>query len=132
MNPFDNVEVNDPGFAYRDLVGQDKWLDWTPTRTSWTDVGTAPVVNAKWRDVGAECQIQVKVVPGTTVATTAGTSYISLPKRAAGLAGAGVMYNATTLVAIGNCVVDVTNSRLYVPSQTAIGDTIMIVASYQI
>ena len=123
--------LNRLGFAHRDLIGQDKWTAWTPARTGWTDVGT-PTVTGQFRTVGKQCFIQVKVVPGTTVATVAGTAYIALPITAAGLAGDASMMNSTTLVAIGLCVVDVTNSRLYVPTQAATGNTLTLAGWYQI
>jgi hypothetical protein len=120
------------GFSYRDLFGQDKWLDtWTPTRTSWTDVGT-PTVTARFRVVGRQCFVQIRVVPATTVATVAGTSYVSLPIAAAGLTGAFATTNRTTNVAIGLCSVDVTNSRVYVPAQLATGNTLEIAGWYEV
>lgn len=129
--PLDLISVNPDSFAYRDLAGQDKWTAWTPTRTGWTDVGT-PTVVASYRVVGAQCFIQMRVTPATTVATTAGTSYITLPIRAKGLCGSGTMTNLTTNVAIGLCVVDVTNNRLYVPSNAASGDVLAVACDYQI
>lgn len=106
------------------------WRSWTPTRTGWTDIGT-PTVTARYAVVGWIVFFQVKVVPGTTVATTAGTSYISLPATAGGISGDGSMTDLTTLIAIGNCVFDVANSRCYVPSQVATGDTIEIAGWYE-
>ena len=119
-------------FAYRDLLGQDRWQDtWTPTRTSWTDVGT-PTVTARFRVVGRQCFVQARVVPGTTVATTAGTSYVDLPIAAAGIGGCFAMTNRTTNVAVGLCSVDVTNSRVYVPAQVATGNTLEIAGWYEV
>jgi hypothetical protein len=76
----------------------------------------------------------VKVVPGTTVATVAGTSYVSLPTsiNASALGGDGSMVNDTTFVSVGNCVFDVSNSRCYVPSQTATGNTLSISGWYEV
>lgn len=125
------LSLKKENFAYKDLIGQDQWVEWTPVRTSWTDVGT-PTVTARYRVVGRQCFFQIKVVPGTTVATTAGTSYINLPQTATGLAGSGEMQNATTFVAIGTCVIDKTNSRLYVPSQAATGNTILLSGWFEI
>ena len=119
-------------FAYRDLIGQDRWeTTWVPVRTGWTDVGT-PVVTARFTVRGKQCFIQVQVVPATTVATVAGTSYIGLPIPASGLAGDGSMSDVTTLVAIGACAFDVTNSRIYVPAQVATGDTLQIAGWYEV
>lgn len=131
MNAFDDINIEPRSFAYSDLIGQDKWTVWTPTRTGWTDVGT-PTVSGRFRVVGRQCFLQVKVVPATSVATTAGTSYIALPIAAQGLAGDGSMMNITTLIAVGVCAVDVANSRLYVPTQVATGNTLTIAAWLEI
>jgi hypothetical protein len=130
MNPFDDKDLNEPGFAYRDLLGLDRWYSWKPVRTSWTDVGT-PTVTGYFHIVGKQVFFQIKVVPSTSVATTAGTSYVSLPIQAKGF-GEGSMQNRTTNIVIGSCVIDETNSRVYVPSLAASGNTVNIAGWYQI
>ena len=122
--------VNRQGFAWKDLLGQDKWETWTPIRTSWTDVGT-PTVTARLRFVGRQCYLQVKIIPSTSIATTAGVSYLSLPSPAKG-DGLGAMSNITTNIAVGLCVIDSANSRLYVPSQLASGNTFTICGWYEV
>lgn len=131
FNAFDEIQIALQSFAYRDLSGQDRWTEWTPVRTGWTDVGT-PTVTGRFRVVGRQCFIQVKIVPGTTVATVAGTAYIALPIAAQGLAGDASMMNITTLVAVGVCAVDVANSRLYVPTQAATGNTLTVAGWHEI
>jgi hypothetical protein len=124
--------VNDPRiptidpacFSFRDLIGQDMWTAWSPSRTGWTDVGT-PVVTGRFRVVGRQCFFQVKVTPGTTCATTAGTSYVALPLTAKGLAGDGSM-SLDPNVYVGGCTIDITNSRCYVPTQAAVANTFII------
>ena len=125
MNAFDDIPIDLNSFSYGDISGQDMWEDWTPTRTGWTDVGT-PTVTARYRIVGKQVFCQVKVIPSTSIATVAGTSYISTPIAAAGLAGMGVMMNTTANTAVGVCSVDVTNSRIYLPAQLASGNTFTI------
>jgi len=125
-------QLDPQSFSSQDLIGQSRWLtDWTPVRTSWTDVGT-PVVTGRYRIVGRACEFQVKVVPGTTIATTAGTSYIGLPVAAAGLAGEATMQDITTNVAVGVCVIDTVNSRAYVPTQGASGDTFVVAGKFEV
>lgn len=131
VNQLDGFDLFTQGFSFRDIIGQDRWTKFVPIRTGWTDVG-APTVTATWRDVGQQCFLQMKVIPATTVATAAGTSYIALPRAASGISGGGSMQDLTTLTAIGDCVVDVTNSRLYLPTWAASGDTILIWGSWQI
>ena len=115
------------------MIGQGLWNAWTPTRTGWTDVG-APTVTGRYCQIGNTVFFQVKVVPATTVATVAGTSYVALPVPAgvSGLAGDGSMENLTTLIAIGMCAFDITNSRAYVPTQTATANTLTIGGWYEV
>ena len=108
-----------------DFISRTAWTAFTATRTGWTDVG-APTVTARYSQIKNTCYFQVKVIPSITVATTAGTSYISLPLTAFGFAGDGSMANLTTLIGIGNCVIDATNSRVYVPTQGATANTLTI------
>lgn len=131
MNQFDGVAIEESSFSFRDLLSVDRWIPWTPVRTSWTDVGT-PTVTATLRIVGAQCFWQIKVVPSTSIATTAGTSYIKTPIAAKGFGGHASMVNRTTNVAVGLCVIDETNSRIYVPSQVASGNVFVIAGWHQI
>ena len=108
------------------------WTAWTPTRTGWTDVG-APTVTARYCRVAALTFFQMSIVPGTTTATVEGTSQFSLPitADANALAGDAVMMNITTLIAVGNCAMDLTNSLCYVPTQGATGNTLTISGYYE-
>ena len=131
-NAFDDVEIARQSFAWADLTGTDKWITiWAPVRTGWTDIGS-PTVTSRLRGVGRQCFIQVMIVPGTTVATTAGTSYIALPLTATGMGGDGSMMNITTLIGVGLCAIDSTNSRIYVPTQAATGNTLVIAAWFEV
>lgn len=136
---FDAIAPNKAGIAFRDIIGQDRWeTTWAPVRTGWTDVGT-PAVTGRFRTVGKLCQFQVRVIPGTTIATTAGTSYIGLPILAtmgtalpSGIAGEGSMSNDTTHIWVGGCDIDLVNSRCYVPTQGASGNTFKVFGQYEI
>lgn len=109
------------------------WTTWTPSRTGWTDVGS-PTVTGRYCQVGPVIHFQIKVVPGTTVATTAGTSYTTLPVScgASALSGMAMMQNLSTLIAVGDCVIDTANSRCYVPTQAASGNTLLIAGNYEV
>lgn len=109
--------------------GSDAWASFTTTRTGWTDVGS-PTVTSKFSKSGNTCFFEIEVVPGTTVATVAGTSYCSLPATAAGYGDAS-MQDLTSLISVGDCVIDKANSRVYVPSKTATGDTLTIAGWFQ-
>lgn len=108
--------IDSASFAYANLIGQDKWQSWTvvysfATATSLTVVGRMHVI-------GKQCFCVVKS-SGTSLATTAGTSYITLPFTAKGYGGAGTMSNDTTNIAVGVGHIDVANSRFYPPTQGA-------------
>jgi len=126
--------VNRGGFSWRDLLGQDKWLEWTPVRTGWTDVG-APTVTGRFRIVGRECGIQIAINPATSIATVAGTSYIDLPVTAANAAascGMGNMMNVTANTGVGVCVIRPSLNRIYVPAQAASGNNFAIAGWFEI
>lgn len=126
MNQFDDIPLAEQSFAWADLTGRDKWqTTWTPVDTGWTKVGTA-TFTGRFKVVGKQCIFQVKVAPGTTVATVAGTSYIACAIAAAGLAGDVKMFNATTNVGVGIGGIDVANSRIHVPTIAATGNTLTI------
>ena len=126
----------DPGdfrvesFAYKDLLGQDKWESFTVTFTSLTVVGT-PTYVGRFRRVGKKIEFQVSAVASTSIASTAGTTYFMLPTTAMGIAGEATMTNRTTNVAVGVGVVDVTNSRCYPPAQVASGNSFNISGWYE-
>ncbi len=103
------------------------WSAFTPARTGWNDVGT-PTVTGRKCQVGNICYFQVKIVPATTVASVAGTSYIALPiaAGASGIGGAAKMDDITTMINVGSGVIDVANSRVYVPTQNATADGLAI------
>lgn len=109
------------------------WTAFTTTRTGWTDVG-APTVTGRYCQVRNVIFFAIKVMPGTTVATVAGTSYCSLPVAAGAnaIGGEAVMNDLTTLISTGAAVIDTANSRVYVPTKTATGDTLTIYGSYEV
>lgn len=129
--------VNLGGFADRDLRGIDRWQESKQAdisyfvRFSFTWVGT-PDYSLRWRIVGKQCFFQVKFNSSTSVATTAGTSYMILPVPAKGIAGSAVMTNDTTNIAVGLCHIDITNSYVYPPTQAASADTFTIAGWYEV
>lgn len=123
MAALDDPDTN--SFAYRDLLGQDKWKDWTPVFGSLTVVG-ATTYTGRLRIVGRQLFFQVKALAATSIASVAGTDYLNLPKTARGLGGVATMTNDTTNVAVGVCHIDVATSRCFLPSQAASGNTFTI------
>jgi hypothetical protein len=126
-----NEDFDRKSFAYNDIIGQDKWVPWTPVFGSLTVVG-ATTYAGRLRIVGRSVQFQVKFSAATSIASTAGTDYLTLPITAAGYTGFAVMTNDTTNIAVGVCHLDVSTSRCYLPTQAASGNTFNICGAYEI
>jgi len=131
MNELDDMKLDDAGFSYNDLLGKDKWTVFTPTFTSLTVVG-ATTYKARYRLVGKLCQFQVSLLAATSIASVAGTTYLALPMASRGLTGLLVMTNSTTNIAVGLGHIDVTNSRAYLPTQTASGNTFQLFGEFEV
>jgi 2-methylcitrate dehydratase PrpD len=133
MNPFDGVVVDVKNFAYRDMVGQDRWDAFTPVFGSLTVIG-ATSYTGRLRVVGKMCEFQVQFSAVTSIESVAGTDYLTLPIPAAtaGIAGLATMTNNTTNVAVGVGHIDVATSRCYLPSQVASADVFTLAGSYEI
>ena len=131
MNDFDNIPVDQTSFAYRDLLGQDVWVTFSPTFGSLTVVG-ATNYSGMVRITGRECEFQVKFSASTSIASTAGPDYFTLPVPAKGLSGMAVMSNDTTNIAVGVCHVDIATSRCYLPTQVASGNVFNLSGWYEV
>lgn len=126
-----NEDFDRKSFAWNDLVGQDKWVPWNPVFGSLTVIGATSYFG-RLRIVGRSCQFQVKFSAATSIASTAGTDYLTLPIAANGYAGIAVMTNDSTNIAVGVCHVDVSTSRCYLPTQAASGNVFNICGAYEI
>lgn len=131
MNAFDNIDIDRQSFAYVDLIGQDKWIKFTPIFGSLTVIGATTYLG-RFKVIGAECLFQVRFSAATSLASTAGTDYLNLPMTAKGLAGLATMTNDTMNIAVGNCHIDTATSRCYIPSQISSGNTFTLCGSYEI
>ena len=128
------MEIPNPdltSFAYSDITGQDAWKAFTPVFGSLTVVG-ATTYTGRYRIVGKQCQFQVTFLAATSIASTAGTDYLNLPIAAKGISGMATMTNSTTNIAVGICHIDTTNSKCYIPTQVASGNTFTLCGSYEI
>ena len=131
MNALDDHTLAEKSFAYRDILGQDRWTTWTPVFGSLTIVG-APSYTGRFRIIGRSLQFQVQFSAATSIASAAGTDYLNAPTVIAGLSGIAVMTNSTTKVAVGLCHVEVSSSRIYLPAQLASGNVFNLCGSYEI
>ena len=116
-----DVDADESSFAYRDLLDMDVWTEFTPVFGSLTVVG-ATSYSGRLRIVGRQAFLQVQFSAATSIASVAGTDYLTSPIAMQGLAGAMTMSNDTMNVAVGNCHVDVATSRIYLPAQVASGN----------
>ena len=121
--------LDETSFAFRDLTSQDLWTNFTPVFGSLTVVG-ATNYSGRFRVVGRMLQFQVEFSAATSIASVAGTDYMNLPIAQAGLSGMAVMTNDTTNIAVGVC--HITNSRCYLPTQGASGNTFHLAGWYEI
>lgn len=131
MNQLDDVNLDPNSFSFDDIQGKDSWLPFTVVFGSLTIVG-APAYSGRMRFVGRWCQFQVQFSAGTSIASTAGTDYLTLPVAGQGLTGQAAMTNQTTHIAVGLCHVDVAAGKAYLPTQLASGNTFHICGSYEV
>ena len=131
MNLEDEVP-NKTGFSWRDLNGKDRWEAFTPVFGSLTVVG-ATSYSGRVRVVGRQIFFQVQFSAATSIASTAGTDYLTLPVTAnsQSLAGIATMTNDTTNIAVGVCHIDVATSRCYLPAQVASANVFTLCGSYE-
>lgn len=130
MNLFDDQHIDQASFAWRDIIGQDGWFAFTPVFGALTVVG-ATTYTGRYRIVGRQMFFQVKFLAATSIASTAGTDYLTLPTTAKGITGSAVMTNDTSNIAVGVCHIDVTNSRCYLPTQGASGNAFTLAGWYE-
>lgn len=130
-NAFDEIQISQQSFAYADLLGRDQWTAWAPVFGSLTVIGATSYLG-RLRFVGRELQFQVSFSAATSIASVAGTDYLTLPVAAKGYSGMAVMTNDTTNVAVGVCHIDVATSRCYLPAQAASGNTFTLAGQYEV
>lgn len=131
MNMLDDKLLSQESFSWRDLQGQDLWSAFTPVFGSLTVVGATTYLG-RYRIIGRSVQFQVKFSAATSIASVAGTDYLTLPISAKGYAGMASMTNDTSNVAVGVCHIDTATSRCYLPAQTASGNVFMLFGQYEI
>ena len=133
MNAFDDVEIDRESFAFLNAQGKDSWQTFDPVFGALTIVGT-PAYFGRLRFEGRKCVGQVRFSAGTSIASSAGTDYLTLPITAASasLSGMGVMTNDSTNVTVGTCHIDTATSRCYTPSQVASASVFTLFGQYEV
>jgi hypothetical protein len=130
-NAFDDKTIDETSFSFADLLGVDQWKSFTPVFGSLTVIG-ATSYSGRYRFVGKSLQFQVQFSAVTSIASAAGTDYLTLPVTAKGLAGIATMMNKTTNIAVGVCVINTTTSRCYLPAQGASADVFLLCGQFEI
>lgn len=110
-------------------MGLDRWESFTVS-TNLVAVGT-PTYVGRYRLVGRQCFFQASLVAATSIATTSGTHYFALPTAAKGLAGDASMSNTSTNVSAGDCAINVSQGRCYLPSQVPSAASFTVAGWYE-
>ena len=131
MNDLDDVALDKNSFSFLDIQGRSSWQTFTPVFGALTVVG-ATSYSGRYRIVGRKCELQVKFSAATSIASVAGTDYLNSPITMAGLSGVCVMTNSTTKIAVGLCHVEISTSRIYLPSQVASGNTFNLAGWFEL
>jgi hypothetical protein len=113
------------------IESSNEWNSFTPVFGSLTVIGATTYIG-RYRIVGNSAQFQVSFKAATSIASVAGTDYLTLPFIARGLSGIASMTNDTTNTSVGMCHIDVTTSRCYLPAQVASANTFLLCGSYEI
>lgn len=129
----DDPQIRKDTFSWRDIHGQDRWEAFTPVFGALTIVGD-PSYFGRDRIVGRQCFFQVRFSAGTSIASVAGTDYLTLNRtaNAQGFSGMAVMTNDTSNVAVGVCHIDTATSRCYLPTQVASADVFLLAGFYEV
>lgn len=126
-----DVDADESSFAFRDLTDADVWTTFTPVFGSLTVVG-ATSYSGRLRFVGRYLQVRVKFSAATSIASTAGTTYLTPPAPIKGLGDIGEMANLTTNAGVGVVVANATDQKIYMPAQVASGNTFLISVDYEV
>jgi len=131
QNQLDDIKLEEESFSFKDIQGRDRWETFTPVFGSLTVIGATSYLGRS-RFIGRKCEFQVQFSAGTSIASTAGTDYLTLPFTAVGLSGIAVMTNDTSNVAVGVCHIDVATSRCYLPAQVASGNVFNLAGWFEV
>ena len=108
---------------------------WTPTFTNLTVVlgGGSVTYSGRYSRIGRTVFYTIKITTtgGATTASTAGTTYCTIPIEASE-DDTVTTSNKTTLLGIGVGLLDSTNDRCYPSTWTATSDTIVISGKYEV
>ena len=123
--------LDETSFAFLDITSQDNWKTFVVVFGSLTVVG-ATNYTGRYHVEGKVIRFQVRFSAATSVQSTAGTDYLTLPIAAKGMAGMAVMTNDSTNIAVGLCHIDASTGRCYLPTQAPSADTFNLAGWYEI
>lgn len=103
---------------------------WTPVATNLTTSGS-PTLNGTFVKEGKKVYCELVIVPGTNTASTANSTYFTgLPFTAVKRSVCSAV--TSTIISLGNGLVDSVTNRVYPPSWSASTDNILITFSYEV
>jgi hypothetical protein len=117
-----------PGTGTSELLADYEEGTWTPNLTNMTVVGS-PSVAGTYTKIGRFVYFECRV-SSTSIASTAGTSYISGLPFTAGQVSSFIAINASSSVALGSGQVN--GTILYTPTFSPLGATISCSGSYEV
>jgi hypothetical protein len=117
-----------PGTGTSELLADYEEGTWTPNLTNMIVVGS-PAVAGTYTKIGRMVYFECRV-SATSIASTAGTSYISGLPFTAGQVSAFIAINASSSVALGSGQVN--GTILYTPTFSPLGATISCSGSYEV
>lgn len=106
---------------------------WTVAFSGWTNVGTPVISGNTYAKIGKLIYLQAVITPGTTVASTAGSSFLTGMPYVPAAAGTCNWANDSLGTGLGGGVIDTAGTgRLYPPTIAATGNIIVVSACYMI
>ena len=102
---------------------------WTPVLVGWTNVGT-PTVTGRYVRIGLLIYVEALIIPATTCASTAPTSYITGLPFSAAVSSVCTWANASSGLGLGTGLL-YTTGWLYAPTISATANQITVSGTYR-
>lgn len=122
--PITNQVVDQDGIAtlpwilfFNQLFVGDTGVEWTPTFTSLTQVGT-PTITGRYYKIGALAYFSILITPATSTSATAGTTYVN--NFPLDVISDGACFAVSGLVGGNVGMVEASTNRVYVPAWTTV------------
>ncbi len=115
---------------FNQLFEGDTGINWTPTFTDLTTVGTPTITGRVYRLSRRICFFRVTITPGTSTTSTAGTTYINnFPLT---FANDGICFAVSGGNGSNSGHVVASNNRIFVPAWTAVTVPLTVVGMAEV